>query len=143
MFANDKNLIFANEMNRLKHIGKNSIIFSRWSRKNYAIFASLGKVVKIARLKTDVCILALEKSAAITNNTANLEGLHENYLFDSEENERLGELSYNYKFHLVFGLVAFLLNIFLSPYSIYYKKSLNIIQSPCFALRSAWTFFMT
>ena len=37
-------------------------VFSKWSRKNYAIFASLTKVVKIARLSIDICDLSLKKA---------------------------------------------------------------------------------
>lgn len=37
------------------------LVFSRWSRKNYAAFASLKKEVVIAYLKFDVCVAAMLK----------------------------------------------------------------------------------
>ncbi len=41
------------------------IVFSRWSRKSYAIFASLKKVVCIARLSIDICKSSLLKNSAV------------------------------------------------------------------------------
>ncbi len=38
-----------------KHINNDVVIFSRWSRKSYAIFQSLKKVISIARLSIDIC----------------------------------------------------------------------------------------
>jgi len=49
-------------MNQQQHIQRNSLIFARWSRKNFAIFASLGKVVKITRLTVEICDASLRKS---------------------------------------------------------------------------------
>lgn len=43
----------------------NTLVFSKWSRKNYAIFASLSKVVKIARVSVDICISSLTKNKSI------------------------------------------------------------------------------
>ncbi|GAF04456.1 hypothetical protein [Saccharicrinis fermentans] len=42
----------------------NIVVFSRWSRKGYAVFSSLKQVVKIAHLSIDLCDLALLKSYA-------------------------------------------------------------------------------
>jgi hypothetical protein len=35
-------------------ITKNNIVFSKWTRKSYAVFASLSKLVNIARLSIDI-----------------------------------------------------------------------------------------
>ena len=35
--------------------GKKIIHFKRWTRRRYAIFSSLGKNIKICRLRTDMC----------------------------------------------------------------------------------------
>lgn len=43
----------------------NYIVFSRWSRKSYAIFASLRKVVVIAQLAVDICVSALQKNETV------------------------------------------------------------------------------
>lgn len=37
--------------------------FSRWNRKGYAIFASLGREVRIGTLAIRICEMALRKSA--------------------------------------------------------------------------------
>lgn len=37
--------------------------FSRWNRKGYAIFASLGREVKIGRLAIHICEMSLQKSS--------------------------------------------------------------------------------
>jgi hypothetical protein len=58
--------IFALRMKGMNHISKKQIVFSQWSRKRYAIFASLGKVVKIARVSVDICNKALKKSITVS-----------------------------------------------------------------------------
>lgn len=39
-----------------------TITFSRWSRKKYAVLASLGKQIKIGNVRLEICELALQKS---------------------------------------------------------------------------------
>ncbi|OQY04141.1 MAG: hypothetical protein B6I20_03635 [Bacteroidetes bacterium 4572_117] len=41
------------------------VVFSKLTRKNYAIFASLHKVVNIVRLSVDICISSLSKNKSI------------------------------------------------------------------------------
>ena len=48
-------------MNQQKYISTKIFVFSKWSRKEYAIFASLGKLIKIGVLKADICQKALLK----------------------------------------------------------------------------------
>lgn len=48
-------------MNQGKYISPDIFVFSKWSRKEYAIFASLGKLIKIGVLKADICQKALLK----------------------------------------------------------------------------------
>lgn len=43
----------------------NSIVFSKWTRKNYAIFVSLHKVIKIARLSIEICISFFRKNQSV------------------------------------------------------------------------------
>lgn len=52
-------------MKQNRTIRNQQIVFSRWSRKSYAIFCSLGKTVKIARLSIDICRMAMMKSAVL------------------------------------------------------------------------------
>ena len=39
------------------------LCFSRWNRKGYAIFASLGRNVRIGRLAIHICEMSLRKSS--------------------------------------------------------------------------------
>lgn len=48
-------------MNQGKYISPDIFVFSKWSRKDYAIFASLGKLIKIGVLKADISQKALLK----------------------------------------------------------------------------------
>lgn len=43
----------------------NTVIFSKWTRKNYAVFASLKKVVNIVRLSLHTCFSLLSKNEYI------------------------------------------------------------------------------
>ena len=40
--------------------------FSRWSRKTYAVFLSLNKVIKISNLKTEVAQCFIQKNKSFT-----------------------------------------------------------------------------
>ena len=46
-------------------ISAKSLVFLRWSRKGYAIFSSLKRVVKIARLSVDTCMASLRKTKSL------------------------------------------------------------------------------
>lgn len=46
-------------------IHTDTIVFSQWSRKSYAVFASLKKVVRIARLSIDICLSSLLNVPAV------------------------------------------------------------------------------
>lgn len=48
-------------MQERKSYSKIKLYFSRWSRKSYAIFISLGREVKISRLSVDMCGKSLLK----------------------------------------------------------------------------------
>lgn len=52
-------------MHQIKQAHKNIIVFSQWSRKSYAVFASLRKLICIARLSIDLCSSSLFKVPAI------------------------------------------------------------------------------
>ena len=54
-------------MKQTLSIRRPQLVFSRWSRKSYAVFISLGKVVKIGRLAVDICRMAMLKSAVLIN----------------------------------------------------------------------------
>lgn len=69
------------------------IVFSRWSRKSYAIFASLKKVVCIARLSIDICISSLLKNPTAIY-LLNLISAEENERDKNESDEYVGDLMF-------------------------------------------------
>ena len=50
---------------KLKFSFQKKILFSKWTRKSYAIFQSLGKIIKIAKLKDDIAEGFILKSISI------------------------------------------------------------------------------
>jgi hypothetical protein len=52
-------------MNKIQNTKSSGIVFSKWSRKGYAIFSSLSKVVKIARVSVDISISSFGKNHII------------------------------------------------------------------------------
>lgn len=46
---------------------QNSMRFTRWSRKGYAIFAGLGKHIIIGVLSVGICMMAMLKSGVVTS----------------------------------------------------------------------------
>ncbi len=52
-------------MTTISNIQNRELVFSGWSRKGYAIFSSLSKVVKIARLAVAVIISSFGKSGVL------------------------------------------------------------------------------
>ncbi len=71
-------------MNSQKTVNPSGLIFSRWSRKGYAVFASLGKVVKIGRIAVDICRVAILKTSALKEGSARL---LTNIVRDSKDDE--------------------------------------------------------
>ncbi len=41
------------------------LVFSRWTRKSYAIFASLHKAINIARLSVNICKYSFSKNQSL------------------------------------------------------------------------------
>lgn len=64
-------------MKKAGYTSRKLLVFSQWSRKSYAIFASLGKVVKIACVSADICNNALKKSSSVTGLSSPATGLKE------------------------------------------------------------------
>jgi hypothetical protein len=52
-------------MNGVKYIKTKRLIFSQWSGKNYAVFASLGRVVNISSLTIDICVQSIKKTLSV------------------------------------------------------------------------------
>ncbi|MGL5683456.1 MAG: hypothetical protein ACRDDZ_10470 [Marinifilaceae bacterium] len=50
-------------MNRIESKYKHVVHFARWSRKNYALFAAIGKQVRITSLALRMCQSAFLKAA--------------------------------------------------------------------------------
>lgn len=74
-------------------IKKDVIVFSRWSRKNYAIFASLKRVVNIGCLTIDLCKTALLKSPSALL-LIKLTGFEEDEISDIKDNETVENLAF-------------------------------------------------
>ena len=66
----------------------NAVVFSQWTRKTYAIFASLKKIVNIVRLSIDTCFALLFKNKFI------LSMLNFNTKADSSESETKDNKNY-------------------------------------------------
>lgn len=52
----------------MKSLRKNQntiLVFSRWTRKSYAIFASLHKAINIARLSVNICKYSFSKNQSL------------------------------------------------------------------------------
>lgn len=49
-------------MNRGEKIKQNYIHFFRWTRKKFAVMASLGKIISIGAVRIEICKQALKKS---------------------------------------------------------------------------------
>ncbi len=73
-----------NQYQRSKNI--KTIVFSQWSRKDYSIFASLNKVVKIVRLSIDVFKSLKDK---IVGSLLNKDITQQKYVTDTEQDEIL------------------------------------------------------
>lgn len=68
-----------------------SLLFTRWTRKSYAIFASLGRVVHIGRLSTDLCDSSLRKSGCSLRKNSHqsaIDGADSDTLGEREEPDR-------------------------------------------------------
>ncbi|MBX2844275.1 MAG: hypothetical protein KTR26_21085, partial [Flammeovirgaceae bacterium] len=53
------------------------VVFSRWTRKSYAVFASLNKVINISRLAVEICVTSFCKIPSVlrfTNQETQKEG---------------------------------------------------------------------
>ncbi len=49
-------------MNKISIHNQNYIRFKRWSRKNYAVFAGLNKVISIGKIAVEICEKSLQKT---------------------------------------------------------------------------------
>ena len=112
------------------NIAKSALVFSKWTRKSYAIFASLGKLVTIAHLSIDICkSFFTQKKNILSLLTTNSE---ESENRDVEKDSLIWE--WLEKLMLEMGII--------SLDEAYYSTEQNIIfgQSPYFTNRRIWTF---
>jgi hypothetical protein len=113
-------------------INQRSIVFSKWTRKSYAVFASLGKLVSIAHLSFDICMSFFSKKKnrlnVLKNNTELVENEDiETEAFFSEWFEKL---------LIELGII----NIDETYNST--KLNIRIWQSPYFTHCRIWTLFL-
>lgn len=121
---------------------KKVVVFSKWSRTSYAIFASLGKLIKIAHVSADVADKALGKKTSLpytltdfsyfkNNPTSILEELWEAKVIPDALMKQLGLLM---NFFMLFTSIQ------KESESASYILFRN--QSPCFITIKAWTFYL-
>ena len=80
-------------MNSVRNIAQQTLVFSRWTRKAYAIFTSIGKIIKIGCLKIEVFALSNLKSVSFDVQEENIEtGNKSSSTDDESENPKIQEL---------------------------------------------------
>lgn len=72
-------------------ISNNAVVFSKWTRKSYAIFASLNRVINIARLSIDICVASFGKIQAMLRLLNQGIGIDANESDSPEREEELSE----------------------------------------------------
>lgn len=109
----------------------NIIVFSKWTRKNFAIFSSLHKVIKIARLSIDICISSFSKNQSV------LCLLNQGISMDISENDSKEKEAFFSEWFMVLLLGLITID---ESYSLT-DLHLGTDQSPYFASCKIWTFF--
>jgi len=71
------------------------MIFSKWSRKNYAVFSGLKKVIHIARLSVDICRVLLMKCVDVLVEQSDLINEHAEKEGEMEQLEQTNILSWS------------------------------------------------
>ncbi len=87
----------------MKSLSKNPntiLVFSRWTRKSYAIFASLHKAINIARLSVSICKYSFSKNQILLRLTSRGLGI------DTTENNFEEKAILFSKWTTVLGLVT-------------------------------------
>jgi iron complex outermembrane receptor protein len=72
-------------MNTGKKSGTSLVYFSRWTRKSYAVFNSLSKVIKIGRLKLTFSLLTLSTAAVLGQDMVQMSEFSDNVELDELE----------------------------------------------------------
>ena len=112
------------------------ILFSRWSRKSYAVFASLHKVVNIMRLTVDICMSSFAKNKTIISElfiAKNYEGDGSCNIFDDLLDEEV--------LLLEFYQLSFATNYSENNISNYINPFTNLPKSIFYQSR-IWTLFL-
>ena len=115
-----------------KQIKKDRIVFSQWSRKSYAVLASLKKVVNIARLSIDLCKSIQLKTSSVIPFII-LTGLEEKGVADLDKNESVE----------IKMLVTDILSVICYNNNIYHQERNNnyLIVEPIFCSKQSMGFF--
>lgn len=74
-------------------ISQNVLHFSKFSKKGYAIFCSLGNTVHISRLSVDICDKAILKDSDVISEPVT--GVNLSSLKESDDDEGESEISFN------------------------------------------------
>ncbi len=112
-------------MNRKNNRSNTHIVFSKWSGKGYAIFASLHKEVQIAQLKISICKQAVKKNIKLISKFVQLDNDELNQQSDDPIEFLLSEI-------LMLNLIP--IEATASQAIPHSKNKIEIyIQDPCFA----------
>lgn len=119
---------------------KKMIVFSQWSGKSFAIFASLGKIIKIGRVSVDISDKSLVKKKSLPRLLNNALCFNKNFI------ELLEELQQS----------EGILNVLVAPFTLFMnrfilssstQKVANPVcyilynsQGPCFIRNKTWAF---
>jgi hypothetical protein len=112
----------------------NTVVFSKWTRKNYAVFASLKKVINILHLSIHTCFSLLVKNKFILrllNQTKNFE--------ISNTNCNKEQIPFSQRIIILLlemGIISIEEALYLTQ-----EKDL-FTESPCFALSKMWAFLL-
>jgi hypothetical protein len=111
-------------------IPKKVLVFAQWSRKGYAVFASLNKVVNIAHLSIELCKSALQGSDSQTYYDQRI----------AAEEDEVEEIEIRNS-DLALALVVCNTSTAIEAHFCHSNSiQQHNIENPCFAARRAWVF---
>jgi hypothetical protein len=121
---------------------KKAIVFSQWSRKSYAVFASLGKVIKIAQVSGDISDKALIKKTSFTHSLNDIVCLKKE-LKELWEELRQAEGIPDALVTQLTLLMNYSMMVTSVPTEGEHVRPIRLKnQSPCFMINRTWTFLL-
>jgi hypothetical protein len=116
------------------------IVFSQWSRKSFAIFASLGKIIKIGRVSVDISDKSLVKKTSQTRSINNALCFKKDLIELLEELQQSEGIPSTFVASFSLFMNRFVLSTPTQKEAQSVCNVLNNGQSPCFISDKAWAF---